>query len=825
MAKRSEKAKRLTLSEKIRLMYGEKAWTIHGVPRIGIPPVRVSDGPSGLRYMPNDVMEVGSDATTKDSIAYPCSALAACSFDLDLMEEYGRMLGLECKSAGVDVVLGPGINIKRNPLCGRNFEYYSEDPYLSGMLAASFTKGTQSVGVGACLKHFACNSQESYRMVNNSIVDERTLHEIYLRAFQIAIDECSPWAIMASYNKINGTYACESKSLLLDTLKNGWHYSGVVLSDWGAVNDPILCHENGLDVEMPCFVNRQGLLFLAADRRVIVGKEGKTGKEPKTVHRLSKKRINDITDRVLRLSERTHAPHKLPAFDLNDGKAHQLAVKIAESSMILTKNNGILPLESVKGLAVLGELAANPRLGGGGSSQVKGFAPKSFLQRCIEAVGEGNVHYSRGYDLATREFDSDDENAAELIVDAVDVATRCPNVILFLGTSPEQESEGFDRLSLRLPDNQVELYRRVVERNPNAIVVIATGGPVEVAFAETSAAEILSYFPGEGGGEALYNIITGATNPSGHLAETWPKRNYETPSFGFYPGDQAQSLYREGIYVGYRYYVSAEEEKAVRFPFGYGLSYTQFAFENLRVSSKKPANLEETPLKVKVSIKNNTKVGGAALVQVYVRPLEGNVFKAKRTLQAFKKVYVDGNRRVEVELELSRRAFEHYDTESGSFLVEGGKYAIEIGQTCMDKDIVLSGEVEIPGDKEFPSLRTELTVYYKPPKDGFWLYDDVYEKLLGYKVPFPDDPRARPYTLNSTIENIRNTWIGRILVRRAQEVTGIEDEKNPLYRSMLQTPIRNVVMNGISDKVAQAIVDCANGRLILALWHLMFRKG
>ena len=831
MAKRKDRVKRPTMSEKLSLMYGNSAWTIRGIPRIKLEPVRTSDGPAGLRYMPNDSLDIGESSSKKPSIAYPCEALIACSFDTDLIEEYGRLLACEFKAANVDAILGPGINIKRNPLCGRNFEYFSEDPYLSGMLAASFTKGAQSLGVATCLKHFACNSQESYRMVNNSVVDERTLHEIYLRGFQIAIEECSPWMIMASYNLVNGTYACENKELLLDTLKGKWHYSGVVVSDWGAVNDPVLCHENGLDVEMPCLTRRQQLqrqtqLMLASDRGRVGRKQKEGAEEGVTKTRagkLSRLRINDIAERVIRLSERVHNAHikKIP-FDVEDGKGHALAVKLAEKSTVLVKNNGILPLKSLTKLAIVGELAEKPRLGGGGSSQVRGHGYKSFLQCCVEVLGENNVRYRRGYDMGQEEH-MGKEGRAELILEAADLASTCDKVILFLGTTAKMESEGSDRGSLRLPDDQVELFHTLSEVNPNLIVVLATGAPVEIGFAE-AAAELITYFPGEGGGEALYNLITGISNPSGHLAETWPTRNTEVPSFGFYPGDQSQSLYREAIYVGYRYFVTTEKWNAVRFPFGWGMSYSKFQFENLRASSKKPIDLEDGPLSVKLTVHNISAVDGEALVQLYVRPVGGNVFKAKRTLQAFKKVFLKAGEKADVELLLDRRAFEHYDVASGEFLIEGGKYVLEIGESCMDRHIVQSVNVEIKGDQEFPSLRTELAIYYKPPKDGFWLYDDAYERLLGRKVPFPKDPRARPYTLNSTIENIRGTPIGRTLLSKAEKTIGTHDENDPVYRAMLELPIRNISMHGSSDKTAQFIVDCANGNVVLAVWNFLFRR-
>ena len=790
MAKRRPKEKRLTFEERLSMLYGDGAWTIRGVERLNLKPIRVSDGPCGLRKIETDEMTLESQVT---SVAYPSPALMACSFDTALMEQYGKMLGRECRSHDVQVLLGPGLNIKRNPLCGRNFEYYSEDPYVSGKLAGAFVNGIQSVGVGACVKHFACNSQESYRMVNDSIVDERALHEIYLRGFEISIRDSNPWMLMAAYNKVNGEFACENYYLLIDVLKKKWKYDGVVVSDWGGVNDRILCHENGLDIEMPCYTNRF----------------------PRKSHVLShyksfSKIVEVSSDRVVLLNERVHDPKYHPAaFSLDEG--HAFAVESAEKSIVLAKNNAVLPLKKLRKVAVIGELAKKPCLGGGGSSKVKGYQSKSFLQCAIENEKKGDVEYAPGYSF------TQDSDPMIMALDAIELASRADAVIYFMGTNENLEAEGFDRPSMNLPQAQTDLFERLVEVNQNVIVVLATGAPVEAAFVDKASAVFITYFPGEGGGEALYRLVTGRANPSGHLAETWPLRNYEVPSFGFYPGSQIQSLYRESIYVGYRFYLTTNEE--VRFPFGHGLSYTNFRYNRLTVSSKSMGLKDK--ITVSVQITNTTSVPGDTVAQLYIEPTGGNVFKAKRTLQAFKRVHLEGNEKVTVEFKLDRHAFEHYDVNTHAFQVEGGEYVIAIGESC--EKIVQSTSINFESDTTFESMVERIPIYYQPPKDGFWQYDDAFEELLGKVIPIRADPRSGPYNLNSTFEDIRSTFIGKKIIAMLEERASKEPgDKEMTMKSMLQLPIRNVVLGGMSERTAQVIVYLANRRFLRALIHKVF---
>ena len=786
------------LGEKASLLTGDKAWKIKGVRRIKVPSVRVSDGPSGLRKVPDDALEMNANAAEKATYILLCGiyplAFQSTRFYFHKIKAnlFCKMLGKECRVNGVDAILGPGINIKRNPLCGRNFEYYSEDPYVSGKIGAAFIKGVQSMGVGACVKHFACNSQESYRMVNDSIVDERALNEIYLRPFQIAIEDANPWLLMTSYNKINGVYASENADLILGTLKGKWAYDGLVISDWGAVNDPILCHRNGLDVEMPCYRSRQSELMNAL-----------------RLDRVFQKQVDDTASRIIRLSGRTHDARRKEV-EFSPDEAHELAVKAAEKSCVLVKNEGVLPLKTMKGVAVIGELAAVKAITGGGSSMVNALQPISFLDAIRALRPNDDITYSRGYSI------SGEEDAAGLLLDGVDLASRSKKVILFLGSAgSKDDSEGFDRENLLLSQDQLRLFHNIREVNEQVIVIICSGAPVELPFVDMAKGLFISYFGGEGGGEALARLIMGLSSPSGHLAETWPLRNYEVPSFGIYPGTESISLYRESIYVGYRYYLSAGEN--ARFPFGFGLSYAKFRFSGLKLSTAKYDSNGD--LLVSATVTNLSSIPGDALVQIYVSPKENKVFRAKRTLQAFKKVHLEANGKTDVTLVLNRKSFEHYDLQSHSFMVENGVYSIELGESC--DDIVAKVNVAVSGGADFASSIDTLHIYYQPPRDGFWQYDDAFESLLGRVIPIGKDPRTKPYTVNSTIEDVHNTWIGKKLISKAKE--RLEGDEGML-RTFMMMPLRSLRMEGIGDKTIQALVDLANGALFTAFFHLFVRK-
>ena len=464
-----------SVEEKLSLLYGDGNWNIRGISRLGIPSLRMKDGPLGLRNIDDDNVE------TKEAVCYPAPCLTACSFDKDLLYRIGAMIGKECRHNNVNMLLAPGINIKRNPLCGRNFEYFSEDPLLSGKMGSFFVKGIQSEGVGACVKHFACNSQEYYRMVNDSIVDDRALFEIYLKPFEIAVKESSPWSIMCSYNKINGEYACDSY-LLKDVLKGNWGYKGVVISDWGATSDYILSHNKGLDVEMPCLLDRSKDLNKAYKKGV-----------------LKKEAVEDSSSRILSLLKKAK-DNKKKKDDFAIDEARNLALEAALKSIVLLKNDGVLPLKSFSSCCIIGELARSMRYQGGGSSMVLSAKPVSFLD-AISNSSKKKIPFAPGYAL-NKKSDSD------LTLEAIDLAAKNKNVILFLGLSKQDESEGFDRSDLQLPENQLRLFDSIYSVNQNIIVVLSCGSPVELPFKGKAKGIVLSYLPGEEGGEYLIQVCS-----------------------------------------------------------------------------------------------------------------------------------------------------------------------------------------------------------------------------------------------------------------------------------------------------------------------------
>ena len=789
------KKQQISLGDQVKLLYGNGAWHFNGVPSLGLEPISLHDGPCGLR-IPNGGEDALDISSSRPAICFPAPCATASSWDVSLLDSLGVMMGKECASEEVNVLLSPGVNIKRNPLCGRNFEYFSEDPLLAGKMGAAFVRGIQSQNVGACVKHFVANNQESHRMVNDSIVDQRALHEIYLKPFEIVVKESSPWTLMSSYNKINGIYASDHDELLVDTLKKEWGFDGVVMSDWGGCADPILSHNHGLDVEMPCFESRQIRMLRAI-----------------TLNKLSKQSVADSAGRVVKLLRRCS---KMKSASFDNSSAHDLAVKIAEKSAVLLKNDKILPLSKITNTAIIGEFARTPRIQGAGSSRVNPYRVENFLN-CIQSLpSTKNILFSPGYSLK-----ENDPVTESLILDAVDVASRSSNVILFLGLRDKEESEGYDRKDLLLPDDQIRLFDQIYSVNKNIIVVLTCGAPVELPFLDRCKALLLAYLPGEGGGRAIANLLLGRANPSGHLAETWPKRHYDVPSFGFYPGSASSSIYRESIYVGYRYYLTCGKE--VAFPFGYGLSYSKFKFGDASLSKKTIKEGDATVLSVKVS--NLSSVEGEAVVQAYIADPKRDVFKPKRTLCGFAKISLGPNQTKTAEIEIPYNAFAHYDIDRKAFLVEGGSYQIEIGESCLD--ILESVSINVKSETVFESKKRLCPVYYNPPVDGFIPFEDDFEQLLGRPLSLDKDRRSRPYNLHSTVEDIKGTWIGRKVLaaanKRIKETD--EDSRELIERSILETPIRALSMGGVSSRMQAVILALANGKPFRALRHLLFGAG
>lgn len=799
MSKQNNKAKEPTNLEKATLLSGDGSWFTYGIERLGIKPVEMHDGPLGLRKVGN-----GSDVdmnTGEAAVCFPAPCLVACSWDRDLETKLGQTLGREARLKKTQILLAPGVNIKRNPLCGRNFEYISEDPVLSGKMAAAYINGLQDVNVGACLKHYACNSQEYYRMVNDSIVDERALRELYLRPFEIAVKESSPWAIMASYNKINGVHACENSFLLQDVLKKEWGFAGVVMSDWGAVNDPILSHENGLDLEMPCMLKTRGKQIARAV------KKGK----------LSQKALDDSFSRLVDLSSKANSPfNDKKAYSMDTG--HSVAIEVAEQSAVLLKNDNALPLKNYHDCCFVGELARTPRYQGGGSSHVTPYKLVSFLDAIegSDSFKGMDIPFANGYDLDSIWTDGD----VEAFVSAVDLASKYKNVVLFMGLPPQKETEGIDRADIHLPEEQIRLFDEIYEVNQNIIVVLCCGAPVELPFKDKAKAILLMYLPGEGGGEAIDHLLLGKACPSGKLAETWPRHISDVPSFGFYPGEERTSLYRESLYVGYRYYLTVGKE--VNYPFGHGLTYAKTAIKKIALSKERLCKGEIA--KAEVTVSNASSYPAKKVVQLYYETKgERNSFNPKRVLLDFKKEEIPPKSTITLQFSINFDDFKIFDIPSSSWKVEAGEVLIEAAESC--EDIVSSASLFLDSNDIVASSRLKMPTYYAPTSDGFLQFDNDFEALYGRHLRMERDPKSRPYNLNSTFSDISRTWAGKKVYAFAEKKLHFSESGNEMIKiAFEQTPLRNVIFQGMPTKYACAIRDCANGHYISALVDVLFNR-
>jgi len=648
----------MTLEEKASLCSGLDFWNTKGIERLGIPSIMVTDGPHGLRKQ-----QEGSDHLgIYDSVpatCFPSAAGLASTWNKELINKVGIALGEECQAEKVGVLLGPGANIKRSPLCGRNFEYFSEDPYLSSEMAASHINGVQSQGVGTSLKHFAVNNQEHRRMSTDAIVDERTLREIYLASFEGAVKQAQPWTVMAAYNKVNGEYASENEYLLNEILKDEWGFEGFVVSDWGAVNERADALASGLELEMPASNGIGEGKILDAVRN---------GK-------LSEEKLDRAVERLLTvIYKAVDNKNDSAVFDKN--AHHLLAREVARESMVLLKNeNQILPLKKEGTVAVIGAFAKVPRFQGGGSSHIKPTKLENILEEIENVSGENtNVLYAQGYNL---DSDSTDVN---LISEAQEVAASAETVIIFVGLPDRYESEGYDREHLRMPENHVQLIEAIAEVNSNIVVVLSNGAPIEMPWIHKVKGLLEAYLGGQALGGAIADLIFGNANPSGKLAETFPKQLSDNPSYLNFPGEGDRVEYKEGIFVGYRYYDKKNLEPL--FPFGFGLSYTSFEYRNL-VISKKVIKDTDT-VKVTVNVINTGNVGGKEIVQLYVKDVSSSVNRPEKELKGFVKVELQPGEEKAVSFELDKRAFAYYNVELKDWYVETGDFEILIGKSSRD---------------------------------------------------------------------------------------------------------------------------------------------
>lgn len=793
--------KRMKNKSKFPLLYGNGDWHTHGVKKTPLVALEMHDGPCGVRKpSDNKAQDNANLPSSFPSTCFPAPCLVACSWDPEIEALFGERIALECLDQKTDIILAPGVNIKRNPLCGRNFEYLSEDPLLAGKMASGFINGCQGLGVGTSLKHFACNNQEFRRMNYSAEVDERALREIYLKPFEIAIKEANPWTVMCSYNKINGIYSSENSWLLQKILRKEWGYEGAVISDWGAVNDPIGCHTKGLDIEMPCHINR--------------GEDLARGL--KNGH-LTPDSLNDCASHVATLSDKLASrPKNSDAF--NYGMSFDAAKKIAESSIVLAKNTGkTLPLSDFKDCCVIGALAKEARYQGGGSSLVNPKHLVTLLEAINEGRDENGIDFAPGYSLHPG------EDSTKYLLDAVDLASSHKKVLLVLGLPSEIECEGYDRRNMRLPDNQYTLVDALVKANPNIILILTLGAPVELPFVDAMKAVLIAYLPGEVEGKAIKDILLGDANPSGKLAETWPFHYVDVPSYEFYPGKGDLSLYKESIFVGYRYYLTTQ--KKVCFPFGFGLSYSTFKYSDLELSTdtlKANANLKAT-----VYVKNISLVDGSEVVELYLSQPNSVTIKPLRELKAFAKVRISAGKEKKITFTIPYSFFAHFDSSSGTWQVEGGDYVVEIGTSC--EDICAKKNLKVLSDFEPHDKHDSLPSYYAlANSQTLRISDAEFQNLLSHAIPEEKDKHHRPFTQNSTFEEISRTFIGRkvkkFLLKNAENPKLSKEANEDVASSMMNYPLRMALMAGFSQKKLLAIVDAANGKFLKAIWDLQFGK-
>lgn len=770
----------MTLEEKADMCDGGDYWHLQAMEKYEIPSVMVCDGPHGLRK--KDYSKKGSSLECSvPSICFPTAATTAASWDPEMIYEMGVALGRKCQKEQVGVLLGPGINMKRSPLCGRNFEYFSEDPVLAGEMAAGLINGVQSQGVGTSLKHFAVNSQETRRMTVSEVVDERALREIYLRGFEIAVKKSQPWTVMNSYNKINGVHGSENKHTQDDILRKEWGFEGVVVSDWGAVNDRVLGLQTGNDIEMPSS-------FGAGKEKIIAAVKNGT---------LDEAVLDERVLNILTLIKKAVDGAK-SNYEYNDADDQPLARKIAGNSMVLMKNeDGILPLAKDKKIAVIGDMAKTPRYQGAGSSQIN---PTKIDNAFDELAAMGyNLEYAQGYERSIKK----EKKNPPLIKAAAELAGKCDIAVVFVGLTDDFESEGFDRQHMDMPASHNELVEEVVKANPNTVVVLAGGSPVAIPWNGKVKAILNSYLGGQAGGGAVADILSGKVNPSGKLPETYPVKYDDTPAFNYYPGNPASVEHRESIYIGYRYYEKANKE--VLYPFGHGLSYTTFEYSDIKLD--KTEMDENEKLSVSFKVRNTGNVAGAEIAQVYVSDKESTIFRPVKELKGFRKIQLEPGEEKEITVELCRRAFAFYNVLANDWCVESGDFDIMVGASS--SDIRLCATVKVNAkESEIPDYSATAPDYYTGNIQN--LPDDQFIAVYGQELPPKDyDPDA-PVTIADSFESAARKKNGR----KMYNLLKVFIPAGFAQAIAFQVPFRDFIsMSGgvFSEKIAEGLCKLLNG--------------
>ena len=779
--------KKLTLEEKCALLSGAETFKTRGMPEHGIPQIWLSDGPHGLRKQAGESDHLGLNPSVP-ATCFPTASAVANSWDAALGEEIGAALGEEAAAQEVSVVLGPGLNMKRNPLCGRSFEYFSEDPYLAGKLAAGYIRGIQSKGVAACPKHFAVNSQETRRMASDSIVDERTLREIYLTGFEIAVKEGHPRSIMSSYNLVNGTYANENKHLLMEILRGEWGFDGAVITDWGGSNDHALGVKNGSTLEMPAPGGDSVRELLAA---VESGK-------------ISESDIDARLSELLPLVFDTKAALDAAPREFDAAAHHALARRAAAESLVLLKNeDSLLPLAAGSKVAVIGDFAKNPRYQGAGSSMVNSTQVDVLLDKLIDS--ELNViGYQQG-------FDRHGKPDAALQKSACELATQADTVILCMGLDEIAESEGLDRSNLRLAQNQVDLLQAVAAVNPKIVVVLYSGSVVETPWLDNCQALLYAALGGQAGAGAVADALTGKVNPCGKLAETWPLTYADVPSAADFATRRKTVEYREGLYIGYRYFTTAE--KAVRFPFGYGMSYTTFAYSDLAADEQG----------VSLTVTNTGSVAGTEIVQLYVAKKDSELFRPAKELKGFARVTLAPGEKQRITITLDDKAFRFWNVKANRWEIEGGEYELLVGASV--EDIRLCEKISVHGTAAVhPYEDRDLDCYYKG--NVLHVSDADFEKLLGHPIPNGKTKIDRNLTLGE-LNHARSplgwlVWLVLTILLDVSYKRGKPD-LNILFQSNMPLRALAKMTNGaISMGMVDGIVMELQGFWILGLVRVIY---
>lgn len=773
-----ELMKQMTLEEKASLCSGKNFWQLKGVKRLGIPEVMVTDGPHGLRKQAQDADHLGLNASVP-ATCFPPACASANSWDRNLLYDMGQAIGEECIQEDVAVILGPGINIKRSPLCGRNFEYFSEDPYLTGEYGSAWVKGVQSQGVGTSLKHYAANNQEKARLTSNSIIDERALREIYLSAFEKVVKEAKPWTLMCSYNRINGEYGCENTYTLDKCLRKEWGFDGIVMTDWGAMDERVDALKAGLELEMPGPAEYNDTSIVNAV------KEGT----------LSEEVLDERAVKVLELILKSQMTPKGKEYNVDNH--HELARKAAADSMVLLKNEEeILPLKKDKSYAVVGAFAKEPRYQGAGSSKINPHKIDNSLD-AFDAAGV-TYEYAAGYSL------NQDGVDANLIEEACDCAKGKEAVVVFAGLPDEYESEGYDRTNMNMPESHLALIQAVSKVNENIIVVLMCGSPILMPWNKLVKGILLAYLGGEAVGSACVDVLTGEVNPCGKLAETFPLSLKDTPAYLHFAKDEMNVEYRESIFVGYRYYDWANKE--VLYPFGHGVSYTTFSYENpdIRWDEEKQSGV------VRIKITNTGKVKGKEIVQLYIGKKDSKVMRAPKELKGFSKVELDPSQSQIVEIALDQRSFSYYDVAKKDWGMEDGIYQIYIAASS--RDIRQTEELRVSGEKV----------------DEVWGYDantvirngvmdvsrEEFEKL--FVGSFPLMAKNDKITMNSIYKEVvmkdkGKEIFGPLMEEAMARFSGSDDISRMMHAMLQDIPLRSFVMfsggaitkGQIQDKIDQ----------------------